>query len=160
MRWATIYMASLCTPSRSRQQCPGCPPCGLDFSTGLFGAFADLGVGVLTGDWALGSGGGGSSPSSSSAAPPPPSITSVATPTTTPPSPTTTSQPPPATTSTISSATTGSSSSSMNPTQTTTNIVAEPSGVTPGSTGSSVLLDLDLYLVLFAGLLESCSSSQ
>ncbi|KJA27177.1 hypothetical protein HYPSUDRAFT_106555, partial [Hypholoma sublateritium FD-334 SS-4] len=32
-------------------ECPGCPFAGLDFSAGLFTAFAPESVGVLTGSW-------------------------------------------------------------------------------------------------------------
>ncbi|KAH9029093.1 RlpA-like double-psi beta-barrel-protein domain-containing protein-containing protein, partial [Lactarius pseudohatsudake] len=37
-------------------KCPGCPYGGLDLTRGLFGFFADLGVGVLQGTWEFGSG--------------------------------------------------------------------------------------------------------
>jgi hypothetical protein len=35
-------------------QCIGCPPRGLDLSTGLFAFLADVGLGVIYGDWTYG----------------------------------------------------------------------------------------------------------
>ncbi|KAI0282738.1 RlpA-like double-psi beta-barrel-protein domain-containing protein-containing protein [Russula brevipes] len=54
--------------------CPGCGPHGLDLTSGVFQAFADLGVGVLHGDWVFGGGGGGPPPP-----PPPPTTTHTTT---------------------------------------------------------------------------------
>ncbi|KAF7972633.1 hypothetical protein HWV62_1482 [Athelia sp. TMB] len=50
-------------------ECMGCGFGGLDFSSGLFSSFADLGVGELHGTWSFGSGGGGGGDSPK--APPP-----------------------------------------------------------------------------------------
>lgn len=42
--------------SFNKNQCPGCPYGGLDFSRGLFDFFAAESMGVLYGSWAFGSG--------------------------------------------------------------------------------------------------------
>ncbi|KAJ8495048.1 hypothetical protein ONZ45_g13018 [Pleurotus djamor] len=55
-------------------ECPGCPVNGLDFSKGLFEYFADLGAGVLYGEWFFSDG--------SSKPPPKPEPTSEPKPTT------------------------------------------------------------------------------
>ncbi|PCH38608.1 hypothetical protein WOLCODRAFT_65340 [Wolfiporia cocos MD-104 SS10] len=39
------------TTATIMDECPGCPFGGLDMSEGLFQYFADLGVGVLNGEW-------------------------------------------------------------------------------------------------------------
>ncbi|KAI0255376.1 hypothetical protein BJV78DRAFT_1386648 [Lactifluus subvellereus] len=47
----TITVNGKSTTAKIVDSCPGCPYNGLDLTTGLFQYFADLGVGVLSGDW-------------------------------------------------------------------------------------------------------------
>ncbi|KAF8136397.1 RlpA-like double-psi beta-barrel-protein domain-containing protein-containing protein [Boletus edulis] len=153
----TITIGPLTTQAQIVDECPGCPPNGLDFSSGLFQFFGPLGNGVLTGTWNFGSGSPPPSPSPSPSPPPPPPTTSADIPTTTwIPPPTTTSQPPPMTTSapsTSSSSSTivSSNSTSSVPTQTTTNTVTE----TPGA-NSSVLFEVNLSILDIGQFLSAC----
>lgn len=62
-----------------QKKCPGCPPNGLDLSQSLFQGFADISVGVLSGDWSIEDGSPSPSPSTDNAPPaqsPPPNRSS------------------------------------------------------------------------------------
>ncbi|KAN0077249.1 hypothetical protein V8E55_011104 [Tylopilus felleus] len=157
----TITIGGLSTQAQITDECPGCPPGGLDFSQGLFEFFADLSVGVLYGSWEAG---GSSSSPSTSPPPPPPPTTSTEPQYTPPPPPPTTSQQP-TSTSSPSPTTTSSSSSSISvsasasgsaPTQPSTNVTVSVGAVPGGS--SSVLFDMNASLVYAGLLLESCKS--
>jgi len=52
----TISVGGKTAQAVIQDSCPGCPYGGLDLSPGLFQHFADLGAGVLSGDWDYGSG--------------------------------------------------------------------------------------------------------
>ncbi|EGN95476.1 hypothetical protein SERLA73DRAFT_76576 [Serpula lacrymans var. lacrymans S7.3] len=82
----TITYNGITNQAQITDECPGCPYGGLDFSQGLFQAFADISQGVLYGTWTFDDG----APASSSSSPPPPP-------------PTSTWQPPPSTSSPPSS---------------------------------------------------------
>lgn len=127
-------------------QCPGCPPGGLDLSEGLFKFFESPDAGIIYGKWSFGEGGGSPPPASSSTTKKPtssstqPPKTETPKPTSEAPKPTTTKTteaPKPTTEApkpTTTKTTTTSSSSSSKPISLT---VATTSSTTKTTTSST-----------------------
>ncbi|KAH8980833.1 RlpA-like double-psi beta-barrel-protein domain-containing protein-containing protein [Lactarius hatsudake] len=158
-------------------ECPGCPYGGLDLTRGLFGFFADLGVGVLQGSWHYaGDGGNQPDPTTSTTHKPKPTPTPTPTPEPSPsPKHTSTStpdpSPSPSTTSTTSkketttsTSTTTSTTTSKSHTSTTPSSspspsinpdgLAQPGGVIPD--GPQNLESLNEAITNLGTLVEAC----
>ncbi|KZP20855.1 hypothetical protein FIBSPDRAFT_530721 [Athelia psychrophila] len=128
----TITVGSKTSQAMIVDECPGCPPKGLDFSEGLFDFFGSESEGVLNGAWDFG---GASAPAPTSSAPPPPPISIALK-----PKPTTSSTPPPPPpTTTWKPETTSTSSWTPPPTSSSTSHSKKhsSSSATPTSTSSS-----------------------
>ncbi|KAI9457800.1 RlpA-like double-psi beta-barrel-protein domain-containing protein-containing protein [Lactarius psammicola] len=159
--------------------CPGCPYGGLDLTRGLFGFFADLGVGVLQGSWHYAGDGGGDEPTTKKPDPttsykpkpsptptpeepsPSPSPKHTSTSTSEPPPPPTTSSTTPSSTPTTTSK---HSSSTPSPTPTPTPTptpnpdgLAKPGGDLPDGQSTQNLESLNEAIINLGGLVEACN---
>jgi len=128
----TINCGGITATAVIDDQCPGCPPGGLDLTEGLFRHLSgnNMGKGVLSCDWSVG-GGGGEAPARTTSSPPPPPPTTHYEPPTT--SEKKTSSPPPTTSSSSTSTSTSITSSSVSSAPSTSH---QPSS-TPSPTQTS-----------------------